>query len=200
MSYKKIIYTIISVFLINNTNALKIEIKQGEVKPEPIIIDDLNSTDGKKISEIIKKDLELSSLFIIVSIADRKLDTTNLKDLQSKGARFLLYGQIIDNNQIKFTLVDVITGKKLYKDKIVNINHSNIRETAHIIADYVYERITNELGSNFSLKYFEKLFMNVVVNNGVECLCISDKTYWKKIRFGFQLLCDILSTILIISS
>ncbi len=146
MSYKKIIYTIISVFLINNTNALKIEIKQGEVKPEPIIIDDLNSTDGKKISEIIKKDLELSSLFIIVSIADRKLDTTNLKDLQSKGARFLLYGQIIDNNQIKFTLVDVITGKKLYKDKIVNINHSNIRETAHIIADYVYERITNELG------------------------------------------------------
>lgn len=143
MFLRKILITIISTLLISNSNALKIEIKQGEVKPEPIGVNDLKGPNGNKISDIIKKDLELSFLFVIIS--NDNIDTIDLSKWQEKGARFLLYGQNI-GNQIKFTLVDVITGEKLYNEKIVNINKSNIRETAHIIADYAYERITNELG------------------------------------------------------
>ena len=140
---KKILITIISTLLISNSNALKIEIKQGEIKPEPIGINNLTGTNGKTISDIIKKDLELSFLFVIVS--NDNIDTIDLSKWKEKGARFLLYGQNT-GNQIKFTLIDVITGEKLYNEKVVNINQSNIRETAHIIADHVYERITNELG------------------------------------------------------
>ena len=142
MFNNKLFIIIIGTLLISNSNALKIEIKQGEVKPEPIGINNLKGNNGKKISDIIKKDLELSFLFVIIS---NNIDTIDLKNWQEKGARFLLYGQNTEN-KIKFTLIDVITGEKLYKDKIVNINQSNIRETAHIIADHVYERITNELG------------------------------------------------------
>ena len=143
MSSKKILITIISTLLISNSNALKIEIKQGEIKPEPIGINNLKGTNGKKISDIIKKDLELSFLFVIVS--NDNIDTIDINKWQEKGARFLLYGQNT-GNQIQFTLIDVITGEKLYNEKTININQSNIRETAHIIADHAYERITNELG------------------------------------------------------
>lgn len=146
MLYKKIILTIISTLLISNSNALKIEIKQGEVNPEPITVSTFNGINGKQISDVIRNDLELSSLFVNINISDKSISSEIFKTLQEKGSRFLLHGQIIDNKQVKFTLVDVITGKTLYKDKLININNSNIRETAHIIADYVYERITNELG------------------------------------------------------
>ena len=153
MLFKKLFLIITSTLLISNSNALKIEIKQGEVKPEPIGINNLKGNNGKKISDIIKKDLELSFLFVIISndfgsrsdANNNNIDTIDLKKWQENGARFLLYGQNI-RNQIEFTLIDVITREKLYTDKIVNINQSNIRETAHIIADYAYERITNELG------------------------------------------------------
>ena len=146
MLRQNIILTIVSTLLVSNSNALKIEIKQGEVNPEPITVSTFNGTNGKQISDIIKNDLELSSLFIIVSISDKDINNVNLQDLQDQGSRFLLHGKIIENKKVNFTLLDIITGKTLYKDKIININSSNIRETAHIIADSVYERITNELG------------------------------------------------------
>ncbi|MBR1943998.1 MAG: Tol-Pal system protein TolB [Alphaproteobacteria bacterium] len=143
MFYKKILFSIICAFMINNSNALKIEIKQGEVKPEPIGISDFKGNNGQKISDIIRKDLNLSFLFVSISSDD--INTIDLSNWKEKGARFLLYGKV-NNNQVIFTLVDVITGKELFKNKEVNINTSNIREAAHTISDYVYERITNEVG------------------------------------------------------
>lgn len=143
MFYKKILCTIVCTLLISNSNALKIEIKQGEVKPEPIGINNFTGSNGNKIRDIIKKDLELSFLFVIISNND--VNTIDLKKWQEQGARFLLYGKE-NSNQINFTLIDVITGEKLFNNKTINVNTSNIRETAHMIADYAYERITNEIG------------------------------------------------------
>ena len=151
MLYKKLCATIISaVLIISPSNALKIEIKQGAVKPEPIGVIDFKqskskqtSKRAKEIGNIIRKDLELSSLFVIIS--NNNVKGIDLEKYKNEGARFLLYGQETET-QIIFTLVDVITEEKLFENKAIDINNDNTRETAHIIADYVYERITNELG------------------------------------------------------
>ena len=100
MLRQNIILTIVSTLLVSNSNALKIEIKQGEVNPEPITVSTFNGTNGKQISDIIKNDLELSSLFIIVSISDKDINNVNLQDLQDQGSRFLLHGKIIENKKV----------------------------------------------------------------------------------------------------
>ncbi len=155
---KKILLTITSVLIISNVNALKIEINRGQTKPEPIVIKKNNNHDTlAKLIAIIENDLKLSALFNI--LPDNNIDIKNLKEWQKQGVRFLVYGKQ-DGDQVIFTLIDVITGKKLINNKVVNINQSNIRETAHAIADYIYERVTNELG------YFKtKIVYVTTVNN-----------------------------------
>lgn len=141
--------------------ALKIEINKGEPQPDPIAVVDFFYENGKtcpvgtEISEIIKNDLNLSGLFKII---DKSLFLESPKTLATKGhninnwkpldARFLAYGVIRENGSgftISFKLVDIIAGN-IMLSMDVSGNTSKLRKTAHIIADYIYERITNEAG------------------------------------------------------
>lgn len=133
----------------NLAYCLKIEINRGEIQPEPIAVIDFNNDKiGKQISGIIRNDLQLSGLFQIVGsdIFPEKIinNRPNLKLWKQTKSRFLLHGNI-QNEKINFFLIDIVS-EKILLNLNTKINYRNIRETAHIIADHVYERITNEAG------------------------------------------------------
>ena len=142
--------------LIPNANALKIEINRAQVQPDPIAIVDFFSSVFKKgisseICDIIRNDLASSGLFSIVDKAyfaqseeSLKESGPKLKAWADRKARFLVYGAV-DGNVIEYALLDILAGKTIIKNRI-EINKTNKRETAHKIADSIYERITNEEG------------------------------------------------------
>ena len=134
-------------------NALKLEITKGHVSPDPIAIVDFKSNEQNvlEICDIIRNDLAFSGLFDVISQSNflensAQLVTKgpNIKNWTIINARFLVYGEAV-GSVIEFVLVDVIAGRTMLKEK-VKINKLNYRETAHIIADKIYSRITNEEG------------------------------------------------------
>lgn len=159
MFLKKII--ILAVFFIGFANALKIEINKGEVQPDPIAIVDFfdehghSSDTGTEISGIIKTDLELSGLFLPIdnNTFIEKPETLatvghNIKNWNVLNTRFLVYGKIkenLSNISVDFKLVDVVTGSIMLSLNVSGTKNK-LRKTAHVIADYIYERITNEQG------------------------------------------------------
>lgn len=148
-------------FAFFTAQALKIEINKGETQPDPIAIVDFfdkggNDSDvGKEISKIVTNDLNLSGLFASIepssflekpkALATQGHNVRNWKPLK---ARFLVYGVITENGSeftINFKLVDIVAGNIMLSMNISG-NTSKIRKTAHVIADYIYERVTNEKG------------------------------------------------------
>ncbi|MDR2598476.1 MAG: Tol-Pal system protein TolB [Holosporales bacterium] len=141
--------------------ALKIEIKSGQVKPDPIAIVDFyddggdDSQDGSELCDIIKSDLELSGLFVPIDsnvFLETKKDLAmrgpNLKNWGVLNARFLVHGKVVSrfgNITVTFKLIDVVTGDVMLSIEVKGTK-SNFRKLAHSIADYIYKRITNEDG------------------------------------------------------
>lgn len=165
--FKKI-FAIIFVFFSFHASALKIEINKGQVTPDPIAVVDFYGPDGadsdvgNQIGEIIRTDLELSGLFIPVDpegFIESKEDLCkrgpNIKNWNILNTRFLVYGKVSGNLTVDFTLIDVVTGNKMLALSISG-STSKLRKVAHIIADYVYERITSEKGYfNTNIVYVE---------------------------------------------
>ncbi|MDR1488754.1 MAG: Tol-Pal system protein TolB [Holosporales bacterium] len=142
--------------------ALKIEISRGNIEPDPIAIveffekDGNNSDMGSKISKIIKNDLDMCGLFIPIdkdlfleSPEDLAKNGHNIKNWHVLKARFLLYGKInqtfSSRFEIDYKLIDVVTGEIMLESQVSG-NEPKLRKVAHVIADQVYERITNERG------------------------------------------------------
>ena len=164
------VFIVILTFL-SSASALKIEINKGQVEPDPIAIVDFYGEDGEdsdlgtEIATIIKTDLELSGLFIPINPASfiESKETlckngANIKNWNILNTRFLVHGKITGNFNIDFVLLDVVTG-----DKMLSLNvsgtRSKLRKVAHIIADYIYERITSEKGYfNTNVVYVETSF------------------------------------------
>jgi TolB protein len=143
-------------------DALKIEIKKGEIQPDPIAVvnfvtkDGEASDDGTAISDIIRADLASSGLFLIVKPAlfletakKLVLKGPNLKNWNVINARFLVYGDITSCSfgklVVNFKLTDVVTKQAMFSLEVKG-SRSKIREMAHIIGDHIYTRITNEKG------------------------------------------------------
>lgn len=167
MKMLKKILTILYITLFS-ANALKVEINKGKVMPDPIAIvgfyeeGGIESKTGNEICEIITSDLELSGLFrpinpevFIETKESLSQNGPNKKNWNILGARFLLYGKIRGNFAIDFVLLDVVTGNKMLELNIEG-SSSKLRKVAHIIADYVYERVTSEKGYfNTNIVYTE---------------------------------------------
>jgi TolB protein len=147
--------------MVGRANALKIEINKGDIRPDPIAIVDFfdrggNSSErGIEIAKIIKSDLELSGLFVPINsslflespqvLASRG---HNVKNWNVLNARFLVYGTINDSGSsfsVDFKLVDVVAGNTMLSMSVSG-TEAKLRKAAHVIADYIYERITNEQG------------------------------------------------------
>jgi TolB protein len=169
---KKFVF-ILTLFFIP-ANALKIEINRGHIQPDPIaIVDfyDINGEDseiGHNICDIIRNDLKLSGLFLPLD-SDSFLESKqtlcrngpNIKNWKVLGTRFLVYGKItskIGSFRVEFELTDVVTNQKMLSLKLEGAL-SKSREISHMIADYIYERITNESGYfNTKVVYVETAY------------------------------------------
>ncbi|MDR1475834.1 MAG: Tol-Pal system protein TolB [Holosporales bacterium] len=144
-----------------SVNALKIEIKKGGVKPDPIAIVDFfekggaPSSSGSEIASIVGADLESSGLFVLIdksSFLESQQSIAkhgpNIKNWGVLNSRFLVYGEIgsgLGGFVINFTLIDVVTGEKMLSLEVKGPK-AKLRYVAHTIADYIYKRITNEEG------------------------------------------------------
>lgn len=149
------------VFAFCSAHGLKIEINKGDSQPDPIAVVDFFDKDGRnnptgtEISTIVKNDLDLSGLFSLVDQSTflekpQTLATKghNIKNWKPLAARFLVYGSIKESGTeftISFNLVDIVAGSVMLSMNVSG-NEKKLRKTAHVIADYIYERVTNEDG------------------------------------------------------
>ena len=143
-----------------NVLSLEVTLTQGSVKPTPIAITNLFSSNsdfekiGKNISDVISDNLERSGLFIPI---DKKAFIQTNKSL-SQQARFedwkvikaqhLVAGKISGSNgkiSVEFRLYDVFQQKQLVGRKY-ETNEKNWRRISHIISDSVFKNITGEGG------------------------------------------------------
>jgi TolB protein len=142
--------------------ALKIEITKGEVRPDPIAITNFYSEDsevrgiGSDIAEVVGNDLVSSGLFELTpegSFIQKEESVAKegprFADWRSLGSRFLLTGKINEEwggkITVDFILYDVIAGQKLIALSMSS-DKKKWRKIAHMIADAVYSRVTNETG------------------------------------------------------
>ncbi len=156
---------IILAFLFTGINTsyaeIFVDIDSGNVKPLPIAIMDFDSNDkelndlGKKITSVITNDLKRSGLFAPIShdaFVDKKQDIAknpNFENWMVINAMALAYGNLKYNEdkkiRVEFYLWD-IPGQMKLEGQILLTEKSNWRRIAHIIADYIYKRMTGDNG------------------------------------------------------
>ena len=147
-------------FLSLNVLSLEVTLTQGSVKPTPIAITNLFSSNsdfekiGKNISDVISDNLERSGLFIPI---DKKAFIKTNKSLSQQPrfedwkvikAQHLVAGKISGSNgkiSVEFRLYDVFQQKQLVGRKY-ETNEKNWRRISHIISDSVFKNITGEGG------------------------------------------------------
>ena len=143
-----------------NVLSLEVTLTQGSVKPTPIAITNLFSSNsdfekiGKNISDVISDNLERSGLFIPI---DKKAFIQTNKSLSQQPrfedwkvikAQHLVAGKISGSNgkiSVEFRLYDVFQQKQLVGRKY-ETNEKNWRRISHIISDSVFKNITGEGG------------------------------------------------------
>ncbi len=141
-------------------NSLELTLNQGTIKPTPIAVTDMFSSNnelnklGKNISSVISDNLERSGLFIPI---DQKAFIQSSESLSSQPrfedwkvikAQHLVAGKIESKNNnisIEFRLFDVFAQKQIVGKKY-ETTKNNWRRVAHIISDAIFQRVTGEGG------------------------------------------------------
>jgi len=157
MKYLLILFlTFISI----KTYALELTLSQGTVKPTPIAVSDLFSSNsslekiGKNISSVISDNLERSGLFIpidkkaFIQSSESLSNQPRFEDWKVIKAQHLVAGKIETNNEnisVEFRLFDVFAQKQIVGKKY-KTTKKNWRRVAHIISDAIFQRITGEGG------------------------------------------------------
>jgi TolB protein len=107
----------------------------------------------QKISAIVQADLERSGQFRAVDPAGVAFDESTRPDVtfwRHKGADSLLTGSIArladGRYDVRFRLWDVVRGQDLGGQSYV-VTQSDLRLSAHRIADFVYEKLTGDKGA-----------------------------------------------------
>lgn len=143
-------------------HALKVEITQGQIRPDPIAITYFHNADsslkllGENIANVVSHDLERSGIFESLSRASfiqteesLSVQAPRYSDWRLIKARFLVCGAITAADSTKVTidfyLHDVITGQKLLSLSLTG-DRLKWRKIAHMVADAIYSRVTNEKG------------------------------------------------------
>ncbi|MDR0640657.1 MAG: Tol-Pal system protein TolB [Holosporales bacterium] len=170
--WRKLLICVFGASFLYVAHALRIEIKKGNIKPDPIALvspcdkDGNPSEDGDGIFKIVGDDLTSSGLFKII---DHKLylespellarKRPNPKNWSIIGARFLVHGSIEAGNfgklTVSFKVMDVMAQQDMLSLEVKG-SRANLREMAHVVADHIYKRITNEAGHfNTRIAYIE---------------------------------------------
>ncbi len=140
---------------------LRIDITRGQVEPMPIAVSDLyGATEeagefGRKISEVIARNLERSGLFrpidprAFIQRPEAMQSGPRFADWRQINAQALVTGkvQIIagDRMEVEFRLWDIFA-----EDHLVGLRLGSIsgqwRRIAHKVSDEIYKRLTGEVG------------------------------------------------------
>ena len=151
-----ILFTIVTF----NVYSLELTLSQGTVKPTPIAVTDLFSTNtdlkktGENISSVISDNLERSGLFIpvnkkaFIQSNESLVNQPRFEDWKVLKAQHLVAGKIKTNEDkisIEFRLYDVFAQKQIVGKKY-ETSKNNWRRVAHIISDAIFQRITGEGG------------------------------------------------------
>ena len=159
MKIKTLIFSIL-LLLTFNAHSLEVTLTQGSIKPTPIAITDLYSTNssalkiGKNISSVISDNLERSGLFMPINkkafIQNNESLSNNprFEDWKVIKAQHLVAGKINASENkiaIEFRLFDVFAQKEIIGKKY-ETNKNNWRRVAHIISDAIFKRVTGEGG------------------------------------------------------
>ena len=120
----------------------------------PIAVASFRGQDGapQKISVIVQADLERSGQFRVVDAAGAVLDEQTRPELtlwRQKGADSLVTGSVsrlADGRfDVRFRLWDVVRGQDLGGHSFA-VTQSDLRLSAHRIADFVYQKLTGDKG------------------------------------------------------
>lgn len=160
---KNILFLLVFMFMgISSSFAeIYVDIDSGNIEPISIAIMDFGGSNvfnkdiGKKISDVISNDLKRSGLFAPIpseSFIDKKQNVADLPKFENWtviNAQALLYGNITstDNGKLRveFHLWDVPAQQRIEGQALIT-EKTNWRRIAHIIADYVYKRMTGDKG------------------------------------------------------
>ena len=156
----QILYSILFILFCKYSYALEVTLTQGTVKPTPIAITDLYSSNnsnlkiGKNISAVISDNLERSGLFLpinkqaFIQSSESLSKQPRFEDWKVIKAQHLVSGKInkVNNNiSVEFRLFDVFQQKQIIGKKY-QTTESNWRRVAHIISDAIFQSITGEGG------------------------------------------------------
>ena len=138
-----------------------VDIDSGNIEPISIAIMDFdgdtpeNRGIGTKITEVVTNDLKRSGLFRPIdhkAFIDKKQNVADLPKFENWSvinAQALLYGKIINKEngklRVEFHLWDVPAQQRIEGQALIT-ESSNWRRISHIIADYVYKRMTGDKG------------------------------------------------------
>jgi len=140
---------------------LRIDITKGQIEPTPIAISDLfgsgaeESVLGKRVSDIISRNLERSGLFrpidqrAFIQRPESMLTRPRFADWRQINAQALVTGQIrlLSGNrlEVEFYLWDIFSEKYLSGLKLTTVS-TQWRRIAHKVTDEIYKRLTGEQG------------------------------------------------------
>jgi len=148
-------------FPILSSQALHVEITQGQVKPMPVAITNFEASTpkdnemGNQIANIIKADLASTGLFLIINKEAfiQSVISFNVRprfdDWRKLNAQALVNGKVetLPNGNVKvsFRLWDVFAEQPM-TDSSLQTSPKYLRRIAHLIADAIYKRLTGEEG------------------------------------------------------
>ncbi len=150
---------LVVMFLLGAANAhavLTVKITRGADKPLPVAVVPFRTAAPlpEEVASVVAADLERSGRFAPMAVADMPaqpatLPEVNFQDWRLLGMENLVVGNIVPGGNgydVEFTLVDVYKGQKILAYK-GSTSSSNLRYTAHQIADIIYEELTGEKGA-----------------------------------------------------
>ena len=160
--FLNLLFLLIFIFIGTFASAeIYVDIDSGNIKPISIAIMDfdgdsaVNKEIGQKITGVITNDLKRSGLFSPINhdaFIDKKQnidDLPNFENWSVINAQALLYGKIITKEEgklrVEFHLWDVPAQQRIEGQALIT-ETSNWRRIAHIVADYVYKRMTGDKG------------------------------------------------------
>ena len=156
---------IILIFFISGINSVKaeifVDIDSGNINPISIAIMNFDSKNkelakiGQQITSVITNDLKRSGLFDPIphdAFIEKKQDINSMPTFENWSvinAMALVYGNIEEKDdgklRLEFHLWDVL-GQERLEGQILLTEKNNWRRIAHIIADYIYKRMTGDAG------------------------------------------------------
>lgn len=156
MQTRLVIFILVLLMPLTSRAELTIEISGGGTQQIPIAVVPFGQSNTKSnqdnISNIINADLRRSGLFRVLEtrgLANQPTDITQIKYSEWAGlqAQAMAVGNIqaVAGNRLKvtFSLVDVLKQNQLVGMEY-NITPSQLRLTAHKIADVIYQKLTGE--------------------------------------------------------